>query len=63
MDKMTTIVIKIDNQEILVSIENDKVLSGSIKTDNKVEQLEVSRTFNLCGYPFIELIKQEEVSV
>lgn len=60
MEDTLSIVIKLDNQTtVMVNMANGKVLSGSVRRENRVTTLSVKETYRLCGYPYVELEEDE----
>lgn len=57
MDNTLTIVIdKDDKQEVLISLEDGKVIGGSIrKSETEFQSLEVTDEYELCGYPYVKM--------
>lgn len=56
MSSLTVVINKDGMQEVLIEIEDGKVISGSIrKSDTEFEPLEIADQYELCGCPVVAL--------
>lgn len=59
MENTLSIVINVDGVTLMVNLENGKVVSGSVNRYGNLTTLSVSETYELCGYPYVELEEDE----